>query len=252
MAKVRIKASAEAIAKGGQDRGDFVVPKPGFYILQLTECNPGFSKDADGNEDKKKPRLECIYKIVGVGRDEEEPKENYGNVWDYVSFSENSEWKRGEFLKAFGFTEDGNGDFDDEIDTDDVINRKVLVRLKHEKQRGKDATPRAKVASMFVYGTDPSEIVDDGGVSYGDAEDEPEDAFGSVDDEPQDEGYTEEELAGMDLKALGAILTDLGGVPQDHIVKKGKGIDSDATKAAVIAAILEEQSGDEEGADDPF
>ena len=238
MAKVRIKASAESISKGGQDRGDFVVPKPGFYILTMTECNPGFSKDAEGNEDKKKPRLECIYKITGVGREEAETKENYGNLWDYVSFSESSDWKRGEFLKAFGYVEDGSSDFDDDIDTDDVINRKVLARVKHEKARTKGDPARAKIASLFESGGD---------VSYGDEEP----AFGSSDEEAETV-HTEDDLNEMDLKGVGAVLEELGGNPRDHIVKDAKGkVDSTKTKAAVIEAILKAQGGDEAD-DDPF
>lgn len=255
MAKVRLKASAESIAKGGQDRGDFVTPKPGFYILTLAEVNSGYSKDDSGEEDKKKPRLEMIYKITGVGREEAEPKENYGNIWDYVSFSKESDWKRGEVIKAFGLAADDSGDFDDEVDTDELINRKVLARIKHEKSRDKNAAPRAKIASLHKYGTDPSDIEETSGVDYGGDEDE---TFSEPTDEETTEetqDLTEEELEAMDLKELGAKLTELTEeAPQDYIVKKGSKVDAEKTKAAVIARILEWQGtvtddGDDE---DPF
>lgn len=255
MAKVRLTATQEDFEKVGQDLGDFILPKPGLYVLTCTEVNAGYSKGDDGEEDKKKPRLEMIYKITGVGKEEAEPKENYGNIWDYVSFSKDSGWKRAEVAVTFGFAEPGTTEFDDDVDTDDMVNRKILARLKHEKGRTKDATPRAKIQRMFRYGTDPT-AEENGEVDYGGAS---EDAFGSTEtdpfgEEPQEAtGHTEESLGEMDLKSLGGILKeDFGGDPTEHIVKvKGK-LDADATKAAVIEAILTAQGTTEPEDEDPF
>jgi len=249
MAKVRMKVTAEEMAKAGEDRGDFVLPKPGFYVLTMAECNHGYSADKEGGEDTKRPRLECIYTITGVGREETDPKENYGKIWDYVAFTPTSGWKRAQFIKAFSLAPDGATEFDDEFDTDDLINRKVLVRLKHEKGRTKDDPTRAKVATMFVYGSDPSDIEDGGQVVYSD---EGEDAFGS--DEPAEQSITEADLADMDLKALGEVYTEVtGNDPRGLVVKKNGKLDAEATKAAVIEAILAAQGDDQSvEEDDPF
>lgn len=256
MAKVRFKASQEDFEKAGKDLGDFVVPKPGLYVMTCTEVNAGYSKKKDSDEeDKSKPRLEMIYAITGIGKEEAQPKENYGSIWDYVSFSNESGWKRAEVAIAYGFAEPGTTEFDDDIDTDEMINRKVLARLKHEKGRTKDDKPRAKVARLFPYGSDPgAEEMD---VSYGSEES----TFGSTEDdpfgeaEPDVEPHTEESLNELDLKALGAVLKEeFEGEPTEHIVKvKGK-LDAEKTKAAVIAAILaaQEEVGTEEDSEDPF
>jgi hypothetical protein len=256
MVKVRMKVSKEKFDEADQDRGDFVLPKPGVYVLQCVDVIPGFSKDADGNEDKKKPRLECIYKIVGVGANEAEVTENYGQIWDYISFSESSEWKRKEFLLAFGLA-DGSTDFDDDIDTDDCVNKKVKARLKHENGRNKDDGKRAKVGKLFSYDSDLSTDLADSATDYGSAFGDEEDApvFGEDEGGDAAEPYTVDELDELDLKALGAILKDeFDGDPQACIVKKRGKLDTEETKAAVINAILEAQGdGDEgEGDEDPF
>jgi hypothetical protein len=257
VAKVRIIASQEAFDSRKEDSGDFVVPKPGIYTLQCTECEPGFTKDSDGDEDKSKPYLKFTYKIVGVGVKEEEPKENYGNTWDYMSFSESSDWKRAEVLLAYGIA---SGGFDGELDTDEAfLNRKIIARLKHEKSRSKDDPKQAKVGRMFQYGTDMN--VAETEVEYGDADEAVDDTFGPHGDEAVEAEHEEqsrkEELEGMELKALGGVLTELGGDPKDAIVKGKDGkTDPVATKAAVIGAILAAEEGEtgntEDDDDDPF
>jgi hypothetical protein len=261
MAKFKMSVSQEAFDSRKEDSGDFVLPKPGLYVLRCTECEPGFTKDSSGNEDKNRPYLKFTYKIVGVGTEEAEPKENYGNIWDYMSFGDKSEWKRAEVLLAYGIA---SGAFEGELDTDDVfLNRKVLVRLKHEKGQTKDDPKQAKIARMFEADSNPN-AVEEGEVDYGNDD---EDTFGSSDPvygdeepfgdnaEPEEEesGDAEarrEELAAMDLKALGAMLTENGGDPKACIVKGSNGkTDSEATKANVIDAILSLEEGD---SDDPF
>lgn len=256
MAKVRIIASQEAFDSRKEDSGDFVVPKPGIYTLQCTECEPGFTKDSDGDEDQSKPYLKFTYKIVGVGVKEDEPKENYGNIWDYMSFSDSSDWKRAEVLLSYGLA---SGSFDAEVDTDDAfLNRKIIARLKHEKARSKDDPKQAKVGRMFQYGTDMATAETE--VDYGEAEAPEDDTFGANGDEAVEadqEQTRRQELESMELKALGGLLTELGGDPKANIVKTTDGkTDPVSTKDSVIEAILYAEAGGNAAGtiddDDPF
>jgi hypothetical protein len=261
MVKVRIQATQKDFEQAeGNGGGDFVVPPAGVYVLSMEECNHGFSK-TNGEVDETKPRLECVYTIVGIGPEEQPVKENYGKLWDYVSFSEASGWKRAEFLKAFKLIAPNatQADADVTIDTDDVVNRKVVARLKHEKGQNAGDPPRAKVARLIAYGTDLSAASEESAPEY-----TTDTGFGGDVATPFDEQgnevtpYTAEELEAMDLKSLGAILKDdFEGTPQDHIVKGTDGkTDTVATKRAVVAAILEAQGGDAPAEDveddDPF
>lgn len=253
MAKVKVKATQEDFEQANKDQGEYVLPKPGYYILQLKECNPGHSK-TNGEEDKSKPRLECIYEITGVGVDDEEPTENYGNVWDYISFSKDSGFARARFLKAMNLAS-GDGDAEADVETDadkpgSVIATKVLARLKITPARG-DYSAKAKVASLLPYSE--RNTVDGnndafGGVSEDDTESDAE-AAGEVDGD-----YTEEELNGMELKEIGGIAKDDFELdPNDSIVKVRGKVNNDKTKAALIAAILEAQAGDQgDSNDNPF
>lgn len=248
MAKVKMKAGKEAFEKAGQDQGDFVVPKPGWYTAELKSCIDGYSKDDGGNEDKKRPRLECIYTIVGIGREDEPHTENYGNLWDYVSFSPESEWKRAEFMKAMGLADDAA---EVEFDTDEVAGTKVFVRVKHEKGRDKDDPPRAKIAKLLPFSDE------DRDAAFGDGDDTTEDVDFGSDAEPEGDYLTDEQLQAMDIKELGKIAGEFDIDPQELVVRnRAKKVDIVKTKAAVIAAILEAQGApgaEEDGSDDdPF
>ena len=251
MAKVRIVATKEDAEKADKDFGDFVVPKDGWYILTCAEANPGFSKGDDGEPDEDKPRIELVFQITGEGQEERKPEANYGNVWDYITFGENAGWKRAQFAKAFGFSD--TGELDDDIETDECINVKVLARLKQQKGRTKEDPPRAKVVKLLPYGYEgrTDAITDGSNVEYGG-----DDPFGGEDEQGgENDPYTVDELEAMDLKELGAILKDdFGTDPQTLIVKtKGK-LDLDKTKEAVVNAILEAQGAGDEGSaeEDPF
>lgn len=248
MAKVRMQAGKDAFEKAGQDQGDFVLPKAGWYTGMLKSCTDGYSKDSEGNEDKKRPRLECIYEIVGVGREDEPATENYGNLWDYVSFSAESEWKRAEFMKAMGLADDAA---DLEFDTDEVEGTKVLMRIKHEKGRTKDDPPRAKIAKLLPF-TDE----DRDAAFSGEADSTTEEVDFGTDAEGGDPYLTEEDLNAMDIKELGKVAGEFDLDPQSFVVRnRAKKVDLEKTKAAVIAAILEAQGapeGAEDDGDDPF
>ncbi len=248
MAKVRMKAGKEAFEKAGQDQGDFVLPKVGWYTGMLKTCTSGYSKDSDGKEDTNRPRLECIYEIVGVGREDEPATENYGNLWDYVSFSKESEWKRAEFMKAMGLADD---EADLEFDTEEVQGTKVLMRVKHEAGRDKDSPARAKIAKLLPF-TDQ----DRDAAFSGDADGTTEEVDFGTDAESGDPYLTEDDLQAMDIKELGKIATEFDLDPQALVVRnRAKKVDLDKTKAAVIAAILEAQGapeGDDAVDEDPF
>lgn len=258
MAKIRMSVSQEAFDSRREDGGDFVLPKPGVYWLTCSECEPGFTK-TDGEEDPSKPYLKFTYKITGIGEANAETKENYGSIWDYMSFGDKSEWKRAEVLLAYGIAD---GAFEGELDTDEAfLNRKVMVRLKHEKGQTKDDPKQAKIARMYAPGHGPSAGGDDGDIDYGDADD----VFGGADEaeaaaEPDGPSYEERkaELEGMDLKALGALFSgDYDGDPKALIVKGSDGkTDTAKTKEAVVEAILgkeyEDDGNDVGDPDDPF
>ena len=256
--KIKISATTDDFEQAGQDQGDFVVPPAGYYILQCKEINPGFSQDDDGNADKKRPRLEVIYSITGVGVEDNPVTENYGNIWDYVSFSAASGFARARFLRAFGFA-GGDEAFDGEIDIDKAINMKVVARLRQVKGR-EPGEKRAKIASLLPYedrhmaeafgggDDDESDSAEDGAVFGGTAED-------------AGEAYTQEELEGMDLKELGGVAKDDFSLdPNDFIVKVRGKVNADKTKAAVIEGILAAQeaedaeggSGDDDEGESPF
>jgi hypothetical protein len=244
VAKVKIKASKEAVEKA-EDQGDFVLAPKGVYVADLVECAPGYAKGDDQKPDKTRPYLECVWKITGVGREDAKPPERYGNVWDYVSFSEESEWKRAQFGTAVGLPLK-NGEIDGEIEIEEgkpgsVIGVRALLRLKHEKDRENE--PKAKIGWMGPL-TGPALSDDPMGDSGPEAAPDP---FG--DSEGEEDLLTEEQLQAMDLKELGGICTDFDLTPQDYIVKiKGK-VNADKTKEGVIAAILEAQGAEEPDAD---
>lgn len=273
MVKVKIQATEEDVAKAGEDLGDFVVPKPGFYVLQLVECTPGFSKDGNGEEDKSRPRLECVYEIVAEGKEQAEPKANYGRLWDYVTFSKEAGWSRARFVKAFypDKVKDGKA-LDVEIDTDEVVERKVFARIKNErdKLRSEEAgstVQRARIANLLpLDGMDSYEEAAYSSDAFGGAEDAEggdEDPFGGSTEDAGDDLLTEEELKGYDLKELGNVAKEFDLDPTDSIVKyvrganKGK-VNQESTKEKIIAAILEAQGaddgdgGDAGGDEDPF
>lgn len=244
-----MRVSAEDIQKSNQDQADFVVAPAGLYILTGSECNPGYSKDKEGDEDRNRPRLECIWKITGIGKDDVETKENYGNIWDYVSFSKEAGWSRARFGKAVGALPlDAEDDTDFDYDTDDFEGVRVLAKLKVQKGRTKDDPPRNRIQGMWNL-EDQAAGLD--AAFGGGAEDQEsfgeESVFGGGDDSSDEEELTEEQLQGMDLKELGSLAKEYDLDPNDSIVKvKGK-TDADKTKAKIIEAILAAAS---EGGDD--
>lgn len=242
--KVRIKASTDDFEKAEQDQGEFVLPPAGYYVLQLKEVNPGFSKDDDGKEDKKRPRLECVWSIVGVGVEDAPVEDNYGNVWDYITFGDSAGWHRAQWLKACDIT-DGTKEFDGEVDIDELIGTKIVARLAQERGRTKDDPKKAKIRSMIKYGDA------DTSAAFGEADDAGDEPFGGGDDEGStDEPYTEEELLALEPKELGTIAKEEFSLdPAEYIVKVRGKVNVDKSKAALVEAVLAAQA-EAEGEDD--
>jgi hypothetical protein len=235
--KVKFVITQEDLDQAGKDLGEFVVPKNGTYVLSLKEISSGFSKDGEGKEDRKRPRLECIYEITGVGKENQPVEENYGNIWDYVSFSPEAGWRRAQFLTAFNITQEP-GEFN--INIQELVDTKVLARLRQQKGRNPGDDPRARINALFPF-----------------TDQDAEDAFGS-EEEGEDEAseyLTPEELGAMDMKTLGATAREFDIEPNEYAKKVRGKIQVDTS--GLIAAILEAQAapeGEEESEDEesPF
>ncbi len=259
MAKIKIKASKDAVEKAGES-GDFEQPKPGLYVAELVQCDPGHAKGDDGKPDKNRPYLECVYKITGVGREGAKPESPLARLWDYVSFTPTSEWKVAQFALAMGIPLK-NGAIDGTIENEankpgTVIGTKVLARVKADKDL--EGNYRGKIGNVtHIDSGTKSETADAFDDSDGDAEEaSPFDDSdeGETSTEEEDDLLTEEDLANMDNKELAEVAKEFDIEPKEFIkVVKGK---KQAQRAELIAAILEAQGGDEEGEDgddeDPF
>lgn len=259
MTKVKVQAGQDAVKQAGE-AVEFVDAPPGLYIAELVECNAGFSKGDDDKEDKSRPRLECIYKPIGVGREGEPMPDGvrYGQVWDYVSFGEDSEWKRAQFGLAMGAKPDAQGNIDVSFETDKdkpgtIIGTKVILRVK----RGKDLEGNYRAKCGGVFHIDSGEAAETSSAFADDAGNEesaPDNPFGDDSGAEEEDLYTEEYLIGLEMKDLGEAAKQFDLDPNDFLVKKRGKVDLDATQAAVVAAILEAQNGSEEAGDDdsPF
>lgn len=241
--KIRIKAGKDAVENYAESDGDFELPPKGIYVLKLKEINP--HKTDSGSES-----LECVWKIEGVGKENVKPAVNYGSVWDYVGFSDDSEWKRAQFGVAVGLKMKA-GAIDDTIETDPdkpgtKVGTLVIARLKHDRSGDE---PRAKIGWMGPFDSEGHEL-------GGDEETEPEEeAFGGGEEEEAfgtDDGegvepWTEEslnELKASDIKEFRRVAEE-----DWEIDVKGK------KPAEVVQLILEAQeaagaSGDD--GEEPF
>lgn len=275
MTKFTLEVDPEDAEKIGQDSGEFVLPPPGYYVLRIVEANAGFSK-TEGEEDKTKPRIEVVYEIDGIGMDGAgEVVDNYGRLWDYITFGKGyAGQRRGEFGVALGLgtKEEFKAGKKFKADTDELIERKVIGRIKHEKDKVKSeeekkTVMRARLASILPLSAADGAIDTSGGeVDFGS---EDEDATTDVDpfaeEAPADDGagdlLTEEELLAMEPKDLSNVCKEFDLDPQSLIVKytsganKGK-VNVEASKKAMAEAVLEAQNGPAGGDDaddgDPF
>lgn len=258
MGKVRIKVGADDVEKAAE-AGDFEQARPGLYTAILDECNPGFTKGENDKPDKSRPYLECIYKITGTGREGKPLETQLSRIWDYVSFGESSKWKMAQFALAMGLKTNAKGEIDQEIEIEPdkpgtVVGTDVVIRVK--KDSDQEGNYRGKIGA--VYNKDAAEsdgessaFADEAEEGEGDSNDNP---FGDSEEAGDEDLWTRETLEAIeDLKELGEEAKAFDLTPQEYIQRKGKKVDTEATKAALIDAILEAQNGPEEeaGATDP-
>ena len=214
-------------------------PKPGVYKCVVEQINPGFT-----NNDKDRPRLEVIYKVVGDAHGNREPLEELGHeggdcygawLWEYVSFTKASEWKQAQFFKALGV---GNpkktkGKFDAEKHEGTT---EVAVRVKHGTYEGNYSPDVSAVWAWDDYLKSLDETDDE----VSDIEEElDDDEF--FDDDDAEEGVTADDIRGMSKKELKALA-------DEHDVNL-KGMN----KEQAVEALIEEVVGDDWDEDDvPF
>lgn len=238
MAKVTFKIPKKAFEDAG-DQGDFEQAPVGLYIGKLTSCEPHLAK-TDGKPDKSKPSLECIWQIVGVGREGEKPGVRYSQIWDYVSMrdSEDVHWKQAQFASAMGMG-DGKKSVNVSKDPAEFVGTLALIRVKKDKSN--EGEYRAKIGWMGPSEGDEAdafeEAEDDGDT---DADDE---EFEEGGDEEEGDLYTEADLKAMDRDEFKALCAEY------EIKVKGK------KKAELVALVLEAQQEavdeeSEEGEDD--
>lgn len=211
----------------------FEDPIPGVYKAKVQACTSGFSKGDDGKPDRSRPRLEVVYEITD-GKDN--GKFRGSRVWDYVVFTEASQWRLDQFLLAMGIS--NNKKRKGEFDTDDIVGMPVKLRIAADQGTSVaagDYRPRVKTVLM---GED-SDIEDEGDVEELEedevvADEEIEDEADEV--EADSEGYTEDALSELKITDLGKILTDEFDVSREDMPKG---------KDPKIAMILDLQSSAE-------
>jgi hypothetical protein len=289
MVKIKGKYGAQAAKEEIEGGGDFVVPPNGFYHLKIVEAEPGYGKDTEGNEDKKRPYIKFAFEIVAEGVDGGTDRQaNYGRVWDYMSLTEKAARAQARYHRALSpddFQEDG-AEF--EMDTDDALERVVVGRLKSKKEKyNGEMVDRTNIVAMMAVGQSFGD--DDGGADDGDAfasadEDDdqgfgldPEDEemaegddadsdeaiYGEEDPEEEsadsdsDNGgiLSEDQLNEMGMRDLGALAKEFDLDPKDSVVKyksgtKAGSVNQTASKKTIVGAILEAQGADADQEDD--
>lgn len=226
---------------GVESKGDRPVPKPGVYRCKIISC-------VDAKPENKDRRLEVQYEIL------EGDSKGY-RLYDYIVFSEASEWKLAQFIRACGLPDKGALDPDKLVGV--AIN--VRTRVENSEQYGTSAKP---ASLMPLDGDDDddedlSEDEEDTDVDDGDeeeSEDEDEDDESEDDDESEedeedeDEDWTEDELKELDTAALKEEAFNATddednpgfGLDKKKFLKK-KGDKKVLDKPKVIKAILEAQ-----------
>lgn len=232
MVKVKFDVSnsdpADAKAGGGEQ------PKPGVYPAKISALIPGFAKGGDGKPDKGRPRLEVHIQLLKKNG----KPDKYALIYDYISFSEASEWKLDQFLQCFELASDKKRK--GEFDTDKIVGKTFNCRIKADaydgEYRGKAAAyipmEDAEEAEDEDEDEDEIEEIEEDEDLDDDEEDDLEDEEEEEDDEDEDGAYTEAGLKEMSLIQITKIAKDLG------VVAKGK--------SKVIAGILEAQSAEDE------
>jgi SAP domain-containing protein len=170
MARIKHSLTKDDLAKVGRGAEP---PKPGTYRAKIVEVNPETPKDKD-------PRIAVIYEITSKGEG------NGYRLYDYLTESPASKWKKDQFFVAAGLVQTVGGKIKVlELDTDKVHKLpEVLVRVKHETYN--DET-RAKPQGVFpLDDDDPDETDADEDDDAAEDEDEGEEAEVEADEDAED------------------------------------------------------------------
>ena len=233
MAVLKFDVTGSDPARANQN---FEPPKPGVYRAKVAEINSGFSK-TDGKPDRTKPRLEVIYHI-------QHPDYMNAPLWDYIAFTEASQWKLDQFLQATGVAtaKKRKGSFD----TDRLIGKFVNVRVRAGKNLQDEY--KADVGGVWAATEEDEDFEDE------DAEEE-EDLEEDEDEDEEDEEAEEEEDEPEDVYAGMS-------VAQLRTAAKDKGLETKGTASAIKTRLIEfdeaqaeedeEDEEDEEAEDDGY
>lgn len=248
-------ADHNANASGG---GEFVQAPKGVYIAELMEANLGYSKDDDGKPDKNRPRIECIYQIVGEA-DGAKPEAQYSRIWDYVSFSDAAEWKLDQFLQAVGIatTKKEKGQLDLTKIAGKVTDLKggehdgKAAKVKLRVTAGKDLQGdyRAKVGGTYLLTDEDAEALDEELEAALDEEELDEELIDDDDEAEEEEAeYTAEDIDDMAAADLKALVKEHG-----FKVKKGMKVGDVREMVKEELGLNEEDEAEDEDDDDlPF
>jgi hypothetical protein len=164
--------------------GDFPQPKPGLYTAKIDEVEAGESKA--GNK-----QLRVIIKITKKG------EFKGANLFHYVPLDPESPgyFRMKEFTKALGLKEKGT------LDTDKMVGKEVLVRVKPDSYEGEY---RARVGAVLA----PKKDADDDSSDDGDDDDGDDYEEWSVDE-------LKEELKGRGLRVAGKRAVLIGRLRKD-------------------------------------
>lgn len=200
--------------------GGFDAPPPGLYRAKLAECNQGKSKA--GND-----MLTCIYEITRGDF-------KGSRVWDYIVLGQEGfpERKLRQFLEAVEQIT-GSKNEKGSFDPDAFEDTEVQLRLKNEEY---EEEQRPRVSAVLPLPDDDDE-----------SDDEELDEDADDDEEGADEEYTYEDLEGMDLKDLKAVIDEeeLG----IRVTKKSK-VETVLAKVAEALELEPDEDDDDEDDDD--
>jgi hypothetical protein len=209
---------------------------------------PGHKKGADGKPDKSNPRLEVQAQILKKNG----KPDKYALLYDYIAFTEASEWKLDQFLQCFGIATEKKrkGSFD----TAKIVGQKFTVRVKADTYEGEY---RGKLGAYIPLVEDDEadededdfedevedEVEEDDDFDDEDEDDEEED---EVDEEEDESAVVEAEYAMEDIEEMS--LADLKAI----FAENDFALPARKTKKALIAQLVETGIVEVEDEDEPF
>lgn len=240
MPKIKIDVGGVSDDEAKAWGGGFESPQPGVYRAKITEVNPGYSKDDNGEPDRAKPKLEVVFEIVG-------PKYNGANLWNHIplpgstTFGDSAKKKMKQLLLATGQKAT------DSLDTDKVKNKIVRVRVRSGKDQSGDY--RGEFAAMFRDDDDAVKLTaaGEGSSSSGDEE------LLTGDEELIEDDASSEEATGTDWDARLEELMAMQGADLQNVAREWKAAGWDikiggkkADVAAAVVAVEQEAAAQEE------